>query len=123
MPTTIQALKRNLKSQIANPYKLNDAFHDSPLWKRIPDKLVPRKYLKETPSVVRHTTLEELWDHGSPHLLEHDWVRIDMPGRQEVCQLSLESLAFLKFPCRRFKPQALNLATPLPKSAKPRGRG
>jgi hypothetical protein len=122
MPSTIQALKRDLTGQVSNLYKLNTVFHASLLWKQIPDKLMPRQYLKTKRGLVRDTTLEELWSPGSPHLLDHPWERVERPG-QEACRLFLGYSAFLTFLCRFLKLQVLNLANPPPKSAKPRNWG
>ncbi|KAG9110761.1 hypothetical protein FRC07_008130, partial [Ceratobasidium sp. 392] len=84
MPSTIQyQLKRTLESHVPIPFRLNDAYHDSPLWKRVPDKLVQRKYLKDNPNyLVNHYTLSLVsapqsrflldWDiHLLPKVLQH----------------------------------------------------
>ncbi|KAG8754524.1 hypothetical protein FRC12_011162 [Ceratobasidium sp. 428] len=71
LPSTIRHAKQTLVSQVPIPFRLSDAYHDSPLWKRIPDKLVPRRHLKDLLDLKLHPTLSEVSAPQSRFLL--DW--------------------------------------------------
>ncbi|KAG9100235.1 hypothetical protein FRC06_004375 [Ceratobasidium sp. 370] len=86
MPQTIQvAFGGKLESQVPSWYTLSSAFHDSPFWKRIPDKLHQRKYLPTRYGLLRHRTLLGLPSPDSPHLLKHvwrNWEHFDSPEEE-----------------------------------------
>ncbi|KAG8731703.1 hypothetical protein FRC10_001564 [Ceratobasidium sp. 414] len=74
IPPTIQVvLSEKLESEVPSWYPLSSAFHDSPFWKRIPDKLHQREHLPTRYGLLRHRTLLGLPSPNSPHLLKHAW--------------------------------------------------
>ena len=58
---------------------IQDAFQNSPAWKRVPDSLFPRDYLKKATFLPRHRTLQALPTPAPSGLLdvERDYVIVD----------------------------------------------
>lgn len=58
---------------------IQDAFRHSPVWKRLPDRLSPRNYLKKATHLPRHRTLQGLPTPAPPGLLdiEREYVILD----------------------------------------------
>jgi len=58
---------------------IQDAFRHSPVWKRLPDRLSPRNYLKKAAHLPRHQTLQGLPTPAPPGLLdiEREYVVLD----------------------------------------------
>ncbi|KAG8735657.1 hypothetical protein FRC10_010296 [Ceratobasidium sp. 414] len=83
IPQTIQATRNeNLEFEVPSWYPIKSAYHDSPLWKRIPDKLYRREHLPKMYGLLRHRTLLGLPSPKSPHLLKHlwrDWEHFNSP--------------------------------------------
>ncbi|KAG8765562.1 hypothetical protein FRC12_007434 [Ceratobasidium sp. 428] len=79
-------------AHLPSTIRLNDAYHDSPLWKRIPDKLVPRRHLKDRLDLKLHPTLSEVSAPQSRFLL--GWGVDDILNASKSSEAS-DSLVFL----------------------------